>query len=379
MLAGLATLLLALVTAPAALADTASIAFTDAAGNSDPAANVGRTLTLTGNTTVSKHVWIKFRAAGGAPCAPSSSSDSGDNTFDGFDGDQFNGTAVNGNFTLKKTGVWPTAGAYTFCIWLADQDTTSVTPITQNVVFRNPTGTISATVAPLSPLTGEAATVTITGSSEGPERVFATIRLAGGAPCASSYSADSGGGLVDGTSVNGSYTVTATTSQSTPGTYMVCLWLADSSTSGAPIAGPQPVTFTVLAPCLVPDLSPGTSIGSVTASLTAAHCTLKRHNQASSRYHRNTLVRFSPAAGTRLAPNAPVSVTISTGRPCVVPAVHRGTRLSTAKSRLKHAGCTVGKVKRVHSSRRSGTVVRYGEKRGRRLKSRARVGILVAR
>jgi hypothetical protein len=374
--------LLALGSAPA-LADTASVSFTDAAGRSDPAAHVGRTFTVAGNTTVSKHLWIRFRAAGGAPCAPSSSSDSGSNYFDGFSGDSFNGATVNGDFTLKKTGVWSTPGTYMFCIWLADSETTSTTPITQNVTFRAPTGTISATVSPITPQVGQQATVTITGASEGPEGVYATIRAAG-APCATSYAADSGQGLVNGTSVNGAFSVMATTTPDAAGTYLICLWLADSSSSGTPVAGPQPVTFTVAAPpapCVVPRIAPGTAVKTVVSGLRAAHCTPgKRTYSASRSYRRGSLIRLNPAPGTSLASQAAVGMLISTGKPCRVPTVGGGTRLRTAKARVVAAGCTVGSVRYVKSrTHRRGTVVRYSPKSGTRLKPRARVGIVVSR
>src|ERR1700710_1494602 len=89
--------LLALVGASPALADSASITFTDAAGASDPAVGVGRTFTVTGNSAVSKNIYVLVRPAGGAPCAPSASSDAGTSSpYDyEFSGDSFYGAAVN--------------------------------------------------------------------------------------------------------------------------------------------------------------------------------------------------------------------------------------------------------------------------------------------
>ena len=377
-------MLLALTAASAARADSASITFTDAAGTSDPAVDLGRTMTVTGNTTVGKYLYVLVRPAGGAPCAPSASSDAGTTSYYGsFYGDNINGSSVNGNFTRRLTGTWNTPGSFMFCIWLASSSSAPATPITQVVTFRRPTGTISATVSPIAPLADQTATVTITGSSEAIKYVYATIRPAGGAPCATSYSADSGRGLVSGTRVNGAFSVAATTSQSTPGDYLICLWLADSSSDGAPVAGPQPATFTVTAPprpCVVPALPQFTPLASYLAALSAANCVAGSQRYTSSRTSpRGTVIKATPSPGTTLAPSAAVALLISSGKPCVVPFVRRGARLKGAKAKLRAAGCTPGKVRKVRSARRRDTVVGFTPKSGTRLSPRAVVGIRISR
>lgn len=242
-----------LLASPAA-ADTASISFVDAAGNNDPVAGVGRTFVLAGNTGTEKRIYVKYRAPGGAACAPSASSDSGDNdelVYD-FDNENHYGGRVNGNFDLRSTGVWDSPGEVLFCIWLASASDEPVTPISQIVTFRAATGSISGSVSPANPLPGQEATVTITGASEAPERVYATVRPAGGAPCAATYDADSGTGVVSGTSVNGTFSVQGTMTLEDAGQYQLCLWLAGSSDDASPTSGPQPVMFTVGAPAPAP-------------------------------------------------------------------------------------------------------------------------------
>ncbi len=370
--------------AATAQADTATLTFTDAAGKSDPVAHVGRTLTVSGNTAVPKRIYLRYRAAGGAPCGPSATSDSGSRSFDGYwDGPTITDSSVNGDFTFKKTGQWATPGTFQFCIWLADSESTATTPITQIITFRTATGTISATVAPISVQTGQTATVTVTGASESQTRVYAKVRAAGGAPCAASAGADSGSTLIDGTLVNGAFSLTATTSRSDAGAYLVCAWLADSS-SDTPIAGPQPATFTATAPpppCLVPQLAPGTPFADVVASLSTAHCVVGKKRYTPSRtYPRGTLVKVAPSAGTTLAPQGAVDVTLSTGRPCRVPTAPRGLRLTAAKRRLVNAGCAVGQVRKARSRTRArGTVIRFSRPAGTRLSPQARVGIVVSR
>jgi|GEM_PF-2290251 len=379
-LALLGATLLALTAAPPALADTASISFTDAAGASDPVVGVGRTFTVAGNSAVSKELYVRFRPAGGAPCAPSASSDAGSNDWGSFSGDSFTGASVNGDFIRRKTGVWHTPGSFMFCIWLASSSSAPVTPITQVVTFRSPTGTISGSVAPVTPLAGQVATVTVTGSSEAPKYVYASIRPAGGAPCATSYSADSGQSLMNGRSVNGAFTEQATTTQSTAGSYLICLWLADSSSDGAPVAGPQPATFTVIAPCVVPALPRFTALAPYLTALTAANCVAgaQRHTPSIT-YPRGTIIKATPGPGTTLAPGAPVALLISRGKSCRVPAARPGMRLSAARARLRAAGCVPGSVRNVRSNRRRGTVVRFTPPSGRTLSPRAVVGIRLSR
>jgi hypothetical protein len=365
-----------------AMADTASIAFLDAAGRDDPVAGIGRALTLSGNTSAPKRVYIRYRPTGGAPCAPSASSDSGSDygQFSYFSGDQFNGSSVNGNFTFRKTGTWNESGTVTFCIWLADSESAVATPIRQDVTFRVPTGTVSGSISPASPQVSEAATVTITGSSEAPKRVYATYRLTGGAPCAISYDADSGRGVVNGTNVNGAFSFTQSLTISTPGTYMLCMWLADASNDSAPVAGPQSATFVVPTPCIVPELSPGATLTTVRSQLAAANCAVgTTTREASATIKNGRLIRLGSTPHASLAPGAPISVVLSSGRPCVVPSSPAGLTLRRAKSRLKAAGCTAGSVSRVRSARRKGTVVSFSPRAGKTLASRAVVKIRVSR
>jgi hypothetical protein len=348
-------ILISMAVAAPAYADTASISFTDAAGNSDPVAGVGRTLTLAGNTAAPENVYAAYRAAGGAPCAPSADSDAGSGSFPGFPGpggvgeSTFNGTSVNGDFSLVKTGIWPTAGTFLFCIWLAPSADAAVTPISQTITFRQPGGTISATVNPVAPSPGQTATITVTGSSEAPENVYATIRAAGsGASCGPTYSADSGNSLIDGTSVDGAFSISNTVTESNAGTYLICLWLASSEESTA-IAGPQPETFTVPAPpppaCVAPNLS-GLVLATAQQRLRNGHCTagVVSHIYSTS-VASGRVISTSPGPGS-YANGTSVALIVSSGPPpCVTPSLH-GLSLSKAKAMLRQANCSLGKVLR---------------------------------
>ena len=369
-----------------ALADSASLAITDSAGKSDPAAGVGRTATLSGSTASPKYLYVKWRASGGAACAPSASSDSGTVSWDGSWSDSFYERSANGNFTLKITGTWRHAGTYQFCIWIADNSTQSVTPISQTISFRAPTGTVSGSVNPASPMPGENTTLTVTGSSEAPKYAYAKIRSAGGAPCATSYNADTGKSLIEDRSVNGAFSLTATFTNSAAGDQLICMWVADSGSDGSPVAGPQPLTFTVATPpppppsCVVPSLAPGTPLPDVQNALTAAACSLgKKSYSKSRRYPRGTLIKLIPVAGTKLDNNSPVRLVLSSGAPCRVPNVRAGMKLSEARTRLAASGCTAGKVSRRRSRSRKGRVIAFAPSSGTSLPQGSAVGIVVSK
>lgn len=263
-LCGLAIALGLLVGPGQALADSATISVTTTAGAPDPVAGVPRTFTLAGSSALPSRVWVKYRPPGGAACAPSAYTDSGTPLFDFT---PFYGGNVNGAFNFSNADAWRTPGSFVFCIWLSDSSTTVTTPFTQAINFRSPTGTITATVNPITPRINEAATVTVTGASEAPAKVFAKLRPAGGAACAPTFSADSGDSLITGESVNGAFSLPVTTTPSAAGSYLLCLWLAASSTDPAPIAGPQPQPFTVVGPPPPPPVAAASTRVAASSSL----------------------------------------------------------------------------------------------------------------
>jgi hypothetical protein len=313
-----------LVCSGAALADSASISVTNTAGESDPAAGLPRVFTLSGTASVPERAFVKYRSPGGAQCAPNAEEDSG-SPLGGYYYSPFWDATIEGAFSNRNVMTWEPPGTVMFCIWLAKGESEIVAPITQIITFRSPRGTISATVDPLTPTPGQQATITVTGSSEAPEHVFAAIRSAGGAPCAPTYEADSGQSLIDGTNVNGSFSLQATTTQTKAGTYLICLWLASSASDTSPIAGPQPETFTVGSPpppppppppCVVPTFSSSMHLSIVERRIRAAHCQVGKIRYAHSTRHRSgTVIGLSPRSHTTLASGAAVDILVSDGRP----------------------------------------------------------------
>ncbi len=363
-----------------ASADSATITFTDANGMSDPVARVGRTVTIRGTTSAPQRVYVKSRAVGGVPCAPSPADDPGNEPFGRhYTGDSFD-TMVNGDFTLKQTGSWPSVGPQLFCIWLATSWSQSVTPISQIVTFRAPTGTIAVAVTPGQVALGQAITVTITGTSEASAVVYATLHGSASPSCAASYRDDGGRTLVHSNVAGGAFSLVATTTELYANDTAVCVWLGDSP----PVAGPQAAFFSVVARqapgCVVPVIPAGTPRDRVVVALAAGRCALGKETLVPSRSQpRGTLIRLGADADTAVGPPGLVDAVFSAGAPCRVPALKPRTRLATAKARLRAAGCTVGRVRVVRSARRAGMVIAYGTKPGTRLAPRAKVAIVVSR
>jgi hypothetical protein len=241
-LAGLVTTIALLVSAGAALADGASISVTNAAGQSDPVAYIPRVFTVSGTASVSEHLYVKHRAAGGAPCAPTAFTDSGT-----WVDASFYGLPVNGAFSLQRILTWRAPGTWMFCFWLASDEAAVPTqpPMTQLITVRSPAGAISASVSPNPPRAGDPAKITVAGSSEAPRQVFAKIRPADGGSCGPSFDSDPGGAMISGWSVDGAFSIKANLDDPIIGDYLVCMWLAGSSDDAAPAVGPQAQTFTV--------------------------------------------------------------------------------------------------------------------------------------
>lgn len=240
-----------LALAPNALADTATLQYLTTTGVSDPVAGVSRIERLSGNTSTQRYLYVKYRAPGGAPCAPAPAQDSG-GYLDGYT--QYDDERANGNFSYDIAKTWSTAGSFVFCIWFAQsEDTSGIAPfVTQTITFRQASGSITASITPAVPMIGMPVAFAITGSSETPAEVYAKVRAAGGAPCAATYSGDSGGSLVDDEDVNGAFSIPASSTFGAAGNYLLCLWLTDDGSSDTtPLAGPQSQPFTVQAPVVI--------------------------------------------------------------------------------------------------------------------------------
>ena len=310
LIAGMAVLA-AVGIAEVARADSAGLSITRTDGQVDPAADVPRVFTVTGTTEAPKRLYVTHREPGGAPCAPTAYSDSGD------DLDYFYGLSVNGAFSFQQAITWREAGPEMFCLWLASTSETVATPITQVVDFRRAGGTISATLTPTVPRPGATVTVQVTGNSEAPKYAYATLENAGAA-CAPTYDSAGGTELLS-SSVNGLFSLSMTATAPSAGNYQLCLWLAESSSDAAPVAGPQAIPFSVVAPpapCRVPAIARGAiTLRTARSRLARKHCRVGAIRYVRSRtVRRGRVIRLSPRGPRTLAPGAAVTVIVSRGR-----------------------------------------------------------------
>ena len=304
-------LALVLSSAATALAGTATVTITDSAGQADPAAGIPRVVKVTGNADTNERVYVRYRATGGAPCAPSYDADSGTHVFSNED--------VSGTFELRSTETFSAAGTYRFCIWIAEGPWVITSPIAQEVKLRAPTGSIGATIDPAAPRPRQSFTVTIAGASEVPLNAYASIHPAG-TQCAPTFGSDNGEGLLSGDGVNGAFSTLKIASRPTAGAYVVCLWLATSPWDTAPIATtmlPLSIAAPPRPPCVVPRLPANgqPTLNAVSSRLRKAHCRPgKKVRKRSSTVRKGRVIRLGTRPGTTLANNAAVSVVVSRGR-----------------------------------------------------------------
>ena len=234
---------------------------------------------------------MKYRPVGGSACAPSAASDSG-NELDSDSGYGYYSQYIEGDYRAQMAKTWRTPGSFQFCIWLTDAEADVATPFSQVITFRRLNGTITAAVSPVVPRPGQLTTFSITGSAEAPLLAFAKVRPSGGASCAASPESDTGVSLIHGHSVEGAFGLQGATKLENPGSYLLCLWLAQSETDTAPIAA-QSQTFDVVQPPPV-----------VKRARTVNCATKRRLRQISARRTSAVCVRYSfatrPLAGDRL-------------------------------------------------------------------------------
>lgn len=303
---GLAVLLVPLT---AWAADGVSLRVIDGNGTEDPVEDVARTFVFEGTSGAPGYLYVKYRAAGGAPCAPSAASDVGE----GF----LSGEPVNGNFRFARADTWRDAGQVLFCMWIAPNSESVVTPFSRVVTFRVPNGSVSISTNPSVLRPRVPGTITVSGSSEAPRALYVKYRPAGGAPCAPSPASDSGDRYTS-ESVNGAFSFTQAIAFERPGSYVFCAWLREHSEDVEAVGGtPQPFSVVVQAPppaCVVPRLR-GKTVRAARNLLRRAHCSVGTIRRVRNRrIARGRIVRSSPPAGARRPNGTLVALFVSRGR-----------------------------------------------------------------
>jgi hypothetical protein len=209
--------------------DSVTLAVLDSNGKNDAVEDVGRVLDFTVQSAADAYLYVKDRPAGGSTCAPTYGADSGNEIVSAE-------TVAAGSNDIRQTVNWSNAGRYLFCMWIAtSSDDPNSQVFSQAVKFRPPRASI-AFGHPSRVAVNQAATLRFYGSSEAPRALFVKERAAGGAGCAPTYDSDSGNELIRAKSVNGGYNETYVRTFDKAGTYLYCVWLADSSADTRSVA-----------------------------------------------------------------------------------------------------------------------------------------------
>jgi hypothetical protein len=209
--------------------ETASLKVLTAHGKVDPVADVGRVFQFKLYSPAETYLYVKYRSAGGAPCAATDDSDSGESLVS----DQ---TVAVGASHYRDAQTWSGTGRVLFCMWLGSSgDDPSSKVFSQTIKFRPPRGTIAFRATPAYGRVEHPTTLHFTGATEAPRELLVKYRSAGGAGCAPTAGSDSGSEIIY-TDENGGFNETYVWTPSSPGAYLFCAWLATDSGDVTPVA-----------------------------------------------------------------------------------------------------------------------------------------------
>jgi hypothetical protein len=216
---------LAALAAPASAfaADSVSLTIDDPANGRATQIHVATTAAAT------TQLFITYKKSSStAVCAPTASADTGTKI-------DYAPAIPAGTGTIAIAYTFNVTGTYLFCSWLAP---TSSSPATasaaQPVSIRTLKASLAISASPAQPIAGTSVSITMSGSDETSQILYAKTRLlpAGGSSCTPTASPDRGiqlGG--SGKTVSGSFSQAFKTTFSSAGSWLVCGWLADGGSS----------------------------------------------------------------------------------------------------------------------------------------------------
>jgi hypothetical protein len=226
-LAAVAALGLFVLPASALAADSVSLTI------DDPADGVPTQIHVATTAAAATQLFITYKkSASSAVCAPTPAADKGTKI-------SYDPPIPAGTGTVAIAHTFTFTGSYLFCSWLAPTTTSPATAsAAQAFTIRSLKASIAIAASPAQPVTGTSVTITMAGSDEISQPLYAKTRLlpASGGACTPTASPDKGiqlGG--SGQPQKGPFSKTFTTSFSTPGAWLVCGWLA-SGGSSTPLA-----------------------------------------------------------------------------------------------------------------------------------------------
>jgi hypothetical protein len=326
----------------------------------DPAESITTQLGVTGTSESSDTlVVLTVKPAGGQGCGANNEADGGSGVIS---------TGVtNGVFNQAVNRTFESAGSYLLCGWMRDETQNNaplVASTSLTFAVRQPHLSLSI-AAPQSVTTGQTLQVSTTAQAETTRSVYESALPSTGRGCPANWAAVGWSGtstVLDEWSVAGGPATEVTNlTLSASGSYLLCGYFQKGSSDTAPEATAT-ATVSVISPsppCVVPNVVPGVSLVSVEQEIRADGCSIGSIRSTASRtVFTGRVMRLSPAPGTRLSAGAAVSISISSGPPCVVPRIGSRESLTTIKRRLTAAHCSVGKVRYVRTTHsRRGTVI----------------------
>jgi hypothetical protein len=199
----------------------------------DPVNGVPTQIHVATTAAAATQLFITYKkSASSAVCAPTASTDKGTKI-------SYDPAIPAGTGTIAIPYTFKVTGTYLFCSWLAPSSSASATAsAAQSVSIRTIKASLSIAASPTQPVSGTSVTITMAGSSELSEVLYAKSRLlpGGGSTCSSTASPDKGAQLGgSGKTVKGSYSQAFKTTFSSAGSWLVCGWLAPGGSS-TPIA-----------------------------------------------------------------------------------------------------------------------------------------------
>ena len=352
---------------------------------SDPVESIATQIGASGSTTeASSYLYVTYKPTGGAGCGVNPQADTGTRLIDTY--------YVNpaGPYARSVNTTFDSAGSYLVCAWLElpGGEHTILAQDSKIVAVRVPHLSLTL-AAPAAVNAGETFQVTTTTQAEATRSLYLYALVDNGRGCPANASAASSsdvGELIWNRSIIGGPTTSSTNaSYATPGAYLLCAYVHYRATTDPPQIVAS-AAFTVIAPpppppsCVVPQIIRDEPLAQAKARLAAASCAPgKVHYVASARYARGSVFKFAPLSGATLPNATAVGLYVSSGAPCIVPAIPKSRSLTSVKRRLAASGCTVGKLRHRHSTRRKrGRVISLSAPSGKRLSPRAIVGIVVS-
>ena len=358
----------------------------------DPAESITTQLIAKGTSEDNRTVLsITVKPTGGQGCAPNASADSGTRPFETADVEE---TAFSKSFNYQ----FANAGSYLLCAWLNDNSQTGnpvVATASLTIAVRLPHLVLSVS-APTTVQTGQTFQLVTTAQAEVTRNVSVFLLPNTGRGCPANVSAAystagestvdfpahgfSSGWLVDG----GPFSEPVNEALNTAGQYLVCAYVQYQSTQSVPEITAN-TAITAIAPpppCIVPSYSgTATKLKAAEQAIKVSGCAVGKVRRTASRKVRaGYVISLSSSSGTHLPPGAAITITVSTGPPCIVPRVTAGTVLATAELRLAANHCSVGRISSTRSRRyRRGRVLRLGAQAGQALPSHTPITIVVAR